>query len=97
MAHSPQPSGALRLVDVDKVGHHAALQQAALCLHPYLRQHKNSNNVKNCLDVNLQHMALCVATARFQHCEHSAPVVFKMLASSFKTFRRKYILNQKLV
>lgn len=30
---SPQPSGALCLVDVDEVGHHAALEQTALRLH----------------------------------------------------------------
>lgn len=55
-AHSPQPPGALRLVDVDEVGHHAALQQTALRLHPDLRQQqKNSDSVKNRLDANLQH------------------------------------------
>lgn len=37
-AHSPQPPGAFRLVDVDEVGHHAALQQTALRLHPDLRK-----------------------------------------------------------
>lgn len=55
-AHSPQPSGALRLVDVDEVGHHAALQQTALRLHPDLRQQqKNGHSIKNCLHANLQH------------------------------------------
>lgn len=33
---SPQAAGALRLVDVDEVGHHAALKQTALRLHPDL-------------------------------------------------------------
>lgn len=55
-AHSPQSPGALRLVDVDEVGHHAALQQAALRLHPDLRQQQtNSHSVKNCLDAYLRH------------------------------------------
>lgn len=54
-AHSPQPPGALRLVDVDEVGHHAALQQTALRLHPDLRQQQNnSHSISNCLDANLQ-------------------------------------------
>lgn len=35
--HSPQPSGALGLVDVDEVGHHASLEQTALCLHSDLK------------------------------------------------------------
>lgn len=38
VTHSPQPPGALRLVDVDEVGHHAALEQTALGLHSDLEQ-----------------------------------------------------------
>lgn len=41
-AHSPQPPGTLRLVDVDEVGHHASLQQTALRLHPDLRQQQTA-------------------------------------------------------
>lgn len=62
-AHSPQPPGALRLVDVDEVGHHAALQQTALRLHPDLRwQQKKSHSATNCVDANGQHAALDAAT-----------------------------------
>lgn len=35
-SYSPQPPGPLCLVDVDEVGHHAALKQTALSLHPDL-------------------------------------------------------------
>lgn len=45
--HSPQASGSLCLVDVDEVGHHAALEQTALRLHSDLEQiqtHKRSSN-----------------------------------------------------
>lgn len=41
--HSPQPPGALRLVDVDEVGHHAALKQTALRLHSDL-EHKHKHH-----------------------------------------------------
>ena len=36
--YSPQPPGAFRLIDVDEVGDHAALQQAALGLHADLKR-----------------------------------------------------------
>lgn len=39
-SHSPQPPGPLGLVDVDEVGHHAALEQTALSLHPDLETHE---------------------------------------------------------
>lgn len=42
--HPPQPPGALGLVDVDEVGHHAALQEAALSLHPDLK-HKQKQTI----------------------------------------------------
>lgn len=45
-SHSPQPPGAFGLVDVDEVGHHAALQEAALSLHPDLK-HKQSSFIKS--------------------------------------------------
>lgn len=41
-SYSPQPPGPLRLVDVDEVGHHAALEQTALSLHPDLEQHEDT-------------------------------------------------------
>lgn len=41
-SYSPQPPGPLRLVDVDEVGHHAALEQTALSLHPDLEQHTHT-------------------------------------------------------
>lgn len=41
-SYSPQPLGPLCLVDVDKVGHHAALEQTALSLHPDLEQHEDT-------------------------------------------------------
>jgi len=41
--YPPQPPGALRLVDVDEVGDHAALHEAALRLHADLqRRHTRS-------------------------------------------------------
>lgn len=61
-AHSPQPPGALCLVDVDEVGHHASLQQTALCLHSDLEQkHKHGqkrllSSCKNKLKELLQHL-----------------------------------------
>lgn len=36
--YPPQAAGALCLVDVHEVGHHAALEQTALCLHADLRR-----------------------------------------------------------
>lgn len=41
-SYSPQPPGPFCLVDVDEVGHHAALEQAALSLHPDLEHRKHT-------------------------------------------------------
>ncbi len=53
--HSPQPSGALCLIDVDEVRHHAALKQTALRLHSDLKQQTDRVD-KTFLYIHLQHI-----------------------------------------